>query len=76
MNNNPRFLTLSPQIVRLAHIRKLKSTLVNVFQKLDWPIVRTNRVSGSNLDHSNTGTCSRNIDDLSLYGDGKVRFIT
>lgn len=66
-------LTLSPQIVALDQVRKVKRVLVMVCHVADSLIDRMNLVSGKTLERS--GTWKRREEDLRRYGKGGFRFM-
>lgn len=69
MVNMPRQQhTLSPQIVFLAHVRRVNAVLVVNLHAVDSLIVRQKRVSGSIV--KGFGICIRRRFALNLYGVG------
>ena len=68
-------LTLSPQIVALAHVRRLKSIVVNVRHVCESRIALMNLVSGSSLERPISGIWKRSDDDFKRYGRGGLAFM-
>lgn len=63
-------VTLSPQIVRLDQVLKVKKSLLKVFQVSDCRMTLKNLVSGSRLPKSIPGIWSRRAEDFNRYGSG------
>lgn len=68
-------LTLSPHIVLLAQVRRVKSNVLSVCHVYDSRTARIKRVSGSNLDGPSSGTWSLKDNDFNRYGRGGLGLI-
>jgi len=63
-------VTLSPQIVRLDQVLKVRNSLLKFFQVSDCRMTLKNLVSGSILPKSIPGIWSRRAEDFKRYGSG------